>query len=60
MRNGRKETEMTLLIKNGRVIDPGTKQDKVADVFVRDGRIEKVMPQLQEAPTRSLTHPAAL
>ncbi len=54
MRNGRKETEMTLLIKNGRVIDPGTKQDKVADVFVRDGRIEKVMPQLQEAADQEL------
>ena len=45
---------MTLLIKNGRVIDPGTKQDKVADVFVRDGRIEKVMPQLQEAADQEL------
>lgn len=28
-----------LIIKNGRVIDPATKRDKVSDVFIADGKI---------------------
>ncbi len=28
-----------LLIKNGRIVDPGTKTDKVADLFVKNGKI---------------------
>lgn len=39
---------MTLLIKNGRVIDPASRQDTMADVLVQDGIIAKVMPDIQE------------
>lgn len=39
---------MTLLIKNGRVIDPASRQDIMADVLVQDGIIAKVMPDIQE------------
>ncbi len=45
---------MTLLIKNGRVIDPAAKQDMVADVLVRDGKIAKVMPDIQESADRQI------
>jgi dihydroorotase len=31
-----------LLIKGGRVIDPATRGDAVADILIRDGRIESV------------------
>lgn len=31
-----------ILIKNGRVIDPETNRDEVADILVRDGLIEKI------------------
>ena len=36
---GRKEVYMTILIKNGRVINPSEKMDKVLDVYVKDGVI---------------------
>ena len=45
---------MTLLIKNGRVIDPATKQDGVADVLVRDGKIAKVMPDIQDTADQTV------
>lgn len=45
---------MTLLIKNGRVIDPATKYDGVADVLVRDGKIAKVMPDIQETADQTI------
>lgn len=32
---------MRLLIKNGRVIDPGSKQDEVMDLLIEDGKIVK-------------------
>lgn len=32
---------MTLLIKNGRVIDPATRTDKQMDILVEDDRIAK-------------------
>ncbi len=32
----------TLLITNGRVIDPSSKRDEVADVFIVDGKIQEV------------------
>ncbi len=38
-----------LLIRNGRVIDPASGLDKVADVFIKDGRIAAVGERL-EAP----------
>lgn len=33
---------MTLLIKNGRVVDPSQKLDKKADVLIEDGRVVKI------------------
>ncbi|HET6426457.1 MAG TPA: dihydroorotase, partial [Planctomycetaceae bacterium] len=32
----------TVLLKNGRVIDPGRKFDAVADVLIRDGKIAEI------------------
>ena len=34
-----------LLIKNGRVIDPAGKTEKIADIVVKDGKIEKIYPE---------------
>ncbi len=39
---------MTLLIKNGRVTDPATNTDAVADILVEDGRIARVEPGISE------------
>ncbi len=33
---------MSILIKGGRIIDPDTKLDQVADLLLEDGRIAKV------------------
>lgn len=45
---------MTLLIKNGHVIDPASKQDTMADVLVQDGIIAKVMPDIQETADQQM------
>ena len=45
---------MTLIIKNGRVIDPAVKQDSVADILIQDGTIVKVMPGIEEAADRQI------
>jgi dihydroorotase len=37
---------MALLIKNGRVIDPASHTDRIADVLIVDGRIAAVEPNL--------------
>jgi len=37
---------MSIVIKNGRVIDPATNTDRVADVLIVDGRIAGVAPNL--------------
>lgn len=39
---------MTLLIRNGRVLDPAAGIDMTADVLVENGKISKVMPQIQD------------
>ncbi len=39
---------MTLLIRNGRVIDPASNVDMTADVLVENGIVSKVMPQIQD------------
>lgn len=38
----------TLLIKNGRVIDPASKFDAVADVLVTDGKVKKIVKDISE------------
>ncbi len=45
---------MTLLIKNGRVIDPASGQDAVADILILDGKIANIMPQIQETADRQI------
>src|ERR1051325_2707420 len=37
---------MSLVIKNGRVIDPASQTDRIADVLIVDGRIAGVAPNL--------------
>ncbi|MDE3158040.1 MAG: dihydroorotase [Acidobacteriota bacterium] len=37
---------MALLIRNGRVMDPASRTDRVADVLIRDGTIAAVAPNL--------------
>jgi dihydroorotase len=37
---------MSTLIKHGRVIDPASQTDRIADVLVEDGRIAAVAPEL--------------
>ena len=39
---------MTLLIRNGRVIDPASNVDMTADELVENGIVSKVMPQIQD------------
>lgn len=45
---------MTLIIKNGRVIDPAVQQDSVADILIKDGKIVKVMEGIQEQADRQI------
>lgn len=40
---------MKILIKNGRVVDPGQKLDAVLDVLVEDGKIKAVAADISEA-----------
>lgn len=40
--------QRSLLIKNGRVIDPSQDLDTVADVLVRNGRVESIAPRVEE------------
>lgn len=44
----RKEKAVKLLIKNGRLLDPGTKKDGILDLLVEDGKILKVQEGIQE------------
>ena len=45
---------MTLLIRNGRVIDPAADFDSSADVLVEDGKISKVMPKIEETADQQI------
>jgi dihydroorotase len=40
---------MAMVIKNGRVIDPASQTDRIADVLIVDGRIAGVGPNLSQA-----------
>jgi dihydroorotase len=37
-----------LIIKNGRVIDPASRRDKVSDVFIADGKFVKALTPIQK------------
>lgn len=39
---------MTILIKEGRVINPATRMDQVADVLIEDGKVKKIGPELKD------------
>ena len=39
---------MNILIKNGRVIDPATKTDKISDLYIEAGKIKEIKDQKQE------------
>ncbi|HZW11431.1 MAG TPA: dihydroorotase [Phycisphaerales bacterium] len=43
-------TPPTLLITNGRVIDPASGRDETADVAIADGRIAEIGPRLTRSP----------
>lgn len=43
---------MTILIQNGHVVDPLTQKDGCYDVFIKDGKIEKVAEQIDENADR--------
>ena len=38
---------MNTLIKNGRVIDPANNRDEICDIFVQDGKIQKIWKNLE-------------
>ena len=39
---------MSILVKNGRVIDPDTKRDGKFDLLIDDGKIQKVDEKIEE------------
>lgn len=45
---------MTVLIKNGHVINPATGTDEVLDVLVKDGKVEKMEKDLKEKADRKV------
>ena len=45
---------MTILIKNGRVLDPATGTDGIADVLMEEGRIRAVEPGILAEADRIL------
>ncbi len=52
MRRERSGGRVRILIRNGRVIDPSTGRDGVADILVEGGRIERIGPNLTADPGR--------
>ncbi|MGI6095553.1 MAG: dihydroorotase [Lachnospiraceae bacterium] len=45
---------MSILIKNGRVLDPATQTDQVCDVWIDKGKIQKTGENLQEDADRTI------
>ena len=39
---------MSLMIKGGRVLDPATDTDKIADIYIEDGIVKKIGTKLKE------------
>ena len=46
--------DMTLLIKNGRVIDPATGTDEVMDLFIEDDTIVKRDKKIEEKADKTM------
>ena len=51
---------MSVLVKNGRVIDPANNTDGVQDVLIAQGKIERVGRHLPEPAGRSEEHTSEL
>ena len=47
---------MTILIKNGRVLNPSENMDKVMDVLIEDGLIKKKQKTFSVMQTKKLMH----
>ena len=45
---------MTILIKNGRVINPATKMDEVADVLVESGTVKEIAKEIKAKADREI------
>ena len=45
---------MTILIKNGRVINPATKMDEVADVLIQDGVVSGIDKDIKAKADREI------
>ena len=43
-----------LVIRNGRVLDPASGRDEMADVLVRNGRVEAIAPELDSQATETI------
>ena len=44
----------SLLLKNGRVVDPKNRRDEIADVFIRDGKIATIGKGLKEKADKTI------
>ncbi|MFP3156043.1 dihydroorotase [Lachnospiraceae bacterium ZAX-1] len=45
---------MLLLIKNGRIIDPASDRDQIADILIEEGVITKVAPKIEVKADRTI------
>ena len=45
-RRWRRGESMNILIKNGRVIDPATKTDKISDLYIEAGKIKEIKDEI--------------
>ena len=39
---------MSLMIRGGRVLDPATNTDEIADIYIEDGSVKKIGTKLTE------------
>ena len=46
---------MTLLIKNGRLIDPKSNRDEILDILIEENKIAKIGTNYQKKILKSLT-----
>ena len=45
---------MSLMIKGGRVLDPATNTDKIADIYIEDGIVKKIGTKLKEKANETI------
>lgn len=51
---------MTILIKNGRIINPATQMDEVQDLLIVDGKVAEIGKLQKKKQTVSLMRRAAM